>query len=69
MNAEKMTEAGKQLSNFSYTDDELQNCLNGARLALAFLHGAGEKWALATSPLRYEVDRLCGFQKERQKNA
>lgn len=65
MTVEKMAEAGKLLGNCSWTDEELDACLKGVKLALAFLEGGGQKWHLAIAPLRHEVECLTGFQESR----
>lgn len=53
--------AGKTINNISFGDDELVTLIRVTKITLTFLEGRGQRWGLATNPLRQELERLEDF--------
>jgi len=60
--------AGEKSVQLSCTDIELLLVISITEMVIAFLEGKGQRWSLAISPLREELEQLNGFVDARKRN-
>ena len=65
---ELMRRAGKITLQFSFTDEELDLAVLGTTLALEYLEGIGNKYTLAITPLRQDLETFKSFQQARKRD-
>jgi len=66
---EEARRAGELTNQVSWTDRELKQVITFLKLGLAFLEGKGQRWHLAVSPLRTELEQFESFRRARQDDA
>jgi len=62
-----MRQGGEYSNLLKFTDEELELAFHSTRFALAYLEGKGEKFFLALTHLRRELEVLAGFRRERKR--
>lgn len=58
--------AGRMCDQAWFSDDELEVAIDSTERVLSYLDARGDKWRLATSPLRNELARLKDWRTERE---
>lgn len=58
--------AGKVCDQAWFSDDELEVAIDATDRVLSYLDARGDKWRLATSLLRMELERMKGWRNERE---